>query len=627
MNRQLLVIDDSLTIRKLVELSFRDHGWSIEFAATGAEGAAKAATCHPDLILLDFVLPDMKATDVCQRLAGDKRSAHRPVILISAKMESVRELFKPYPMVVDFVGKPFTTPEIARSAARALAGRAAPVEAIPTTTLSLKQKEAAANAIFGRLRGELARIPDWMPLLGTQAPAPFFARRLLTADVVGGVVGALLPLCRELIGDGGGHVVKSAPAEVSAVEPSLQGRTDSWPLHDLLCALGNSNRTGELSISHGARTVIIYWHTGEMIFVTNQDPADCARDAALPLDDVPAAARARADAEQRSSGKPFYISLAEQNLLPACDVAAVVEQQGRRLLREALAARSARFVWRERASVPDYVETYGRHIELGPEPESPASTQVHTMLQLTLERLRRPSAWPESEPHLAGPQAAYDRAPGFSSKLVQLKLSANEQRVLTLIDGKTTVSSIAERAGLVTKEVARILYRLAQVELIVATGWPSSKKMRMPPVGRPVMIFEPDRDGFHEPLRQLLQSRPDPLELVDLADETDLLSAIQRERPALVILNEGASDADVADVARAIRGTPQLANVSLAAVLEAHDKTRMDDLAAAGFDAVLVKPVHYLDLSQLIASSCLAAQATTCMPQRAESHAKQTLCR
>src|SRR5439155_6138286 len=100
MGRQMLVIDDSLTIRKLVELSFRDQDWAIEFATTGAEGAAKAVSCAPDLILLDFVLPDMKATEVCRRLACDQTSAQRPVILMSAKMESVRELFKPFPMVV-----------------------------------------------------------------------------------------------------------------------------------------------------------------------------------------------------------------------------------------------------------------------------------------------------------------------------------------------------------------------------------------------------------------------------------------------------------------------------------------------------------------------------------------------
>jgi CheY-like chemotaxis protein len=76
-------------------------------------------------------------------------------------------------------------------------------------------------------------------------------------------------------------------------------------------------------------------------------------------------------------------------------------------------------------------------------------------------------------------------------------------------------------------------------------------------------------------------------------------------------------------VARAIRATPQLANVSLAAVLESRAQAKMDDLAAAGFDAVLVKPVHYLDLSQLIASSCLAAHTPT-RPRAPGNSGKET---
>jgi CheY-like chemotaxis protein len=186
---------------------------------------------------------------------------------------------------------------------------------------------------------------------------------------------------------------------------------------------------------------------------------------------------------------------------------------------------------------------------------------------------------------------------------------------LTLIDGKNSLTCIAERSGIVAKEVARILHRLGAVDLIAApVHRPSSR--RGP---RPVMILEPDREGFHSPLRMLLQNRSEPLELVDLAGEPDLLSAITREQPALVILNDAACDANVGDMARAIRALPMLANVSLAAVLESRAKAKMDDLAAAGFDAVLVKPVLYSDLSKLIASSFLAAQ--TASPTReGESH-------
>ena len=85
------------------------------------------------------------------------------------------------------------------------------------------------------------------------------------------------------------------------------------------------------------------------------------------------------------------------------------------------------------------------------------------------------------------------------------------------------------------------------------------------------------------------------------------MAAIQRDRPCLVLLNPGAPPLDIAELAREIRRSEPLANTSLAAVLERRAPARIDQLAAAGFDAVWVKPLHFRDVSQLIASAFLAA--------------------
>src|SRR5204862_7200962 len=105
---RLLVIDDSSTIRKLVELSLRGAPFALEFATTGAEGVTKALQ-GPDLILLDYVLPDMKAADVSHRLTEDPRGRGARIILMSAKDRDARKgPFQRYPQLIDFVGKPFT---------------------------------------------------------------------------------------------------------------------------------------------------------------------------------------------------------------------------------------------------------------------------------------------------------------------------------------------------------------------------------------------------------------------------------------------------------------------------------------------------------------------------------------
>jgi two-component system OmpR family response regulator len=57
---RVLVIDDSTTVRKLVEIAMRGSGVAIDVAATGSEGVAQARAVTPDVVLLDFLLPDLR---------------------------------------------------------------------------------------------------------------------------------------------------------------------------------------------------------------------------------------------------------------------------------------------------------------------------------------------------------------------------------------------------------------------------------------------------------------------------------------------------------------------------------------------------------------------------------------
>jgi CheY-like chemotaxis protein len=225
-------------------------------------------------------------------------------------------------------------------------------------------------------------------------------------------------------------------------------------------------------------------------------------------------------------------------------------------------------------------------------------------LQHKLERLRRPSVWVQADARLADAEQVFDRAASFSGKLRQVELAANEQRVLTVVDGRTSLRTIADRTGLELREVGRILHRLGEVDLVQPrhTFRPSSVV-----TSRTLAILDRDREGVQHTLQALLRRRPDPIEVRDLGAEPDPVAAIKRERPCLVILNQEGVDMDIADIAREIRRTEPLANTSLAAVLERRSATRIDQLAAVGFDAVWVKPLHFREVSQLIASSFLAA--------------------
>ncbi len=126
---RILGVDDSLTIRKALELVLVPMGYVLQLAASGAEAVEKARSFQPAAILLDFILPDMRGTEVCRRLAADPETASIPVVLISAKGAEIRQAYQDIGNVVTYIAKPFTpeaildvvTDVVARSRAGGLA--------------------------------------------------------------------------------------------------------------------------------------------------------------------------------------------------------------------------------------------------------------------------------------------------------------------------------------------------------------------------------------------------------------------------------------------------------------------------------------------------------------------------
>jgi len=119
-NTDVLVIDDSATIRKLVEMSMRGTQFRVHFANSGADGLEQARALRPGVILLDCVLPDSSGLDVCRQLADDDRTRSIPVLLITARHERARDEFRQFGSVVDFVGKPFTGSDLLARVGRAV---------------------------------------------------------------------------------------------------------------------------------------------------------------------------------------------------------------------------------------------------------------------------------------------------------------------------------------------------------------------------------------------------------------------------------------------------------------------------------------------------------------------------
>jgi HlyD family secretion protein len=90
---KILVIDDSLLLRKLLIDQLPSDRFEIHEAENGETGLAKALDINPDLILLDYVMPGMDGFEVYQALRNQPQFAHTPVIVMSGSHEEVVQKF------------------------------------------------------------------------------------------------------------------------------------------------------------------------------------------------------------------------------------------------------------------------------------------------------------------------------------------------------------------------------------------------------------------------------------------------------------------------------------------------------------------------------------------------------
>jgi DNA-binding response OmpR family regulator len=107
--RKILVIDDSLMLLSFVKEILSEANYQVNTAPTAEEGLAQAANDPPDLILLDYVLPDMKGDDVCQRLSDNPATAKVSIIYMSGFGTDLQPDQIKSANVIDSLNKPFTS--------------------------------------------------------------------------------------------------------------------------------------------------------------------------------------------------------------------------------------------------------------------------------------------------------------------------------------------------------------------------------------------------------------------------------------------------------------------------------------------------------------------------------------
>jgi two-component system KDP operon response regulator KdpE len=108
-NETILVIDDEIQIRRLLEITLSANGYKIIHSATGKDGLVDAATFHPSLVILDLGLPDIDGHELLKKL---REWYSKPVIVLSVRDSEKDIILALDNGANDYLTKPFRSGEL-----------------------------------------------------------------------------------------------------------------------------------------------------------------------------------------------------------------------------------------------------------------------------------------------------------------------------------------------------------------------------------------------------------------------------------------------------------------------------------------------------------------------------------
>ena len=141
-HERILVVDDDREIARLLRGYLEQAGYGVSVAYDGVSALAILRDLHPDLLLLDLMLPDMDGWEVTRRIRSDAGLAATPIIMLTARVEDTDKILGLELGADDYVTKPFNPREVL-ARVRALLRRQqrtqemAPVQALQLGALRL----------------------------------------------------------------------------------------------------------------------------------------------------------------------------------------------------------------------------------------------------------------------------------------------------------------------------------------------------------------------------------------------------------------------------------------------------------------------------------------------------------
>jgi DNA-binding response OmpR family regulator len=493
--RKVLVIDDSLMLLSFVKEILSEANYQVNTAATAEEGLAAAASDPPDLILLDYVLPDMKGDDVCQRLSQNPATAKVAIIYMSGFGTDLQPDQIKSANVIGSLNKPFTSDLLIKTVENYMPKDTSEPAEPETKAMEEEQPSSVAETAWQQPEPAAKDEPVWSEPAWTQpeaAPEPEAEPATASEPAWPKTDEASIsdPVETAEIASAAGATSDawwSAPVSTSswpesqpASSPStfessaapafvesqteeplpvngafFSGDTSFFSLNGALHTIGKEKLTGSLRSFWSKASVDLFAKDGEIILVTTRDPVLYCPEAPITLVNVDAEQTEQGRAEQRETGCPLFLTLARQGLILREPAVQLVQHYGQKLFAQLWAAKKVRFVFEQSGVLPEFCN------------DVPGEADVDHWALSTLRCIQFQELGDTQEIE-SGSIPAYTRD-GYD-RVQKLRLTVAEAQFASQFNGVRSVAQIAKNLRLDFKFARLTLFRFLALEIVEC--WP-----------------------------------------------------------------------------------------------------------------------------------------------------------
>lgn len=447
MSGQVLVVDDSPTLRRVVAAMLQQHGYE-PLLANDAEHALSLLQEQPLVgAVLDEVLPRQQGHELGQSLRQDPRYHALPLVMMSAALEELPRLAQQLRAAA--LPKPFDREALRRALLEATRRVTEPSDARPQTIkptpTSRSLTEAASEAVIA-VAPPASLPPEQLSELAAAmlqhlGAGSWFRRHELEEAAIAVLGQPVVPAAPE-----------SIPSSRGQAREVLRGLADAVPLGEVLQVLQMQQQTGVLEVRRGTGPEVrIFFRNGYVDLVMAQGTSPEFRMGRYLLEDdiVPRPSLDEAVTASQRSGKLLGDELIERGLAQREQIQAALMRQSSELIYEVLRWTGAQYRFVRNASPPAGLEA-----DLG-----------LPVASLVMEGFRRVDEWRMIEEQL-DPQAVLMRDEVALDRLGSKRLGRLEQQVLEAIDGQRTAQQIIEATSTSSFEGSKILYQFLQSRLV-----------------------------------------------------------------------------------------------------------------------------------------------------------------